>query len=81
MTYVELGHHSKVITHATMKSMGMQVAGTFKPYKEYNLKKAKTCRICKKVVAHSKNLGERLFYDISLPSTPILELRNIGYMP
>ena len=54
----------EVIT-ATTKSMGM-----FIPCKDCTLGKAKKGRVSKVAIACSKNLGERLFFDIGSPSTP-----------
>ena len=39
--HVELGHLSKVITHAATKAMGIQITGTFKPCEDCTLGKAK----------------------------------------
>ena len=63
--HIEFGHPSEVIIHATVKSMGIQVTGTYKQCDDCTLGKAKKGRICKKAVACSKLLGERLFFNIS----------------
>ena len=49
--------------------MGIQVTSTFKPCEDYALEKAKKRGVSNKAVACSKILGERLFFDISSPST------------
>ena len=67
---VELGHPSKSITHATAKALDIEITSTFKPYEDCTLGKAKQQAVSKKAVPHSKILGERLFFDISSPSTP-----------
>ena len=50
--------------------MGIQVTGTFKPCEVFALGKTKQEAVSKKAVAQSEILGERLFFDISSPSTP-----------
>ena len=78
--HVELGHPSKVITHATTKSMGIQVNGNFKLCEDCTQGKAEMSRVCKKVAAYSKILGEQLFFHIISPATPNLEVKSIGYL-
>ena len=68
--HAELGHPSEVIAHAIAKSIGIQVTGTFKPYEHCTLGKVEKGGVCKKAVAWSKYLGDRLLFDISFPSTP-----------
>ena len=68
--HVELGHPSETITYATANDMGIQVNGSFKPHEDCAFGKTKKSRVSKKTVACSKNLGGRLFSDISSPSTP-----------
>ena len=68
--HVELGHPSETITHATAIAVSFQVTSTFKPSEHCTLEKAKKSEVSKKAVAHSKMLGERLFFDISFPSPP-----------
>ena len=67
--HIELGNPSKVITNATTKLMGIQVTNTFKLFEDCALGKANKSRVCKKAVACSKILEERLFFVISSPST------------
>ena len=69
-SHVQLCQSSEVITHATTKSMGIQVTSKFKPWEGCVLGKAQKGRVCKKAVALSKILDERLLFDISLPFTP-----------
>ena len=78
--HVELGHPLEVISHATAKSMIIQVTGTFKPCDDYTLGKTKKGRVCKNVVAHSKILDERLFLILVCLLLPPLESRSIGYL-
>ena len=68
----ELEHPSNSITHAISKDMGIKVTGTFKAYEDSTLGKAKQQGVSKKTVTQSKPLEERLFFNISLPSTPTL---------
>ena len=68
--HAKLGHSSKVIVHTTAKSMGIQVTGTFKPCEDCAWGKAKKGGVSKKAIVHSNILWERLFFDISSPSTP-----------
>ena len=68
--HIELGHPSETITHATTKALDIQVIGIFQPWKDCALGEAKQWAVSKKAVHHSKILGERLFFDISSPSTP-----------
>ena len=42
----------------------------FKQYEDCTMGKAKQCAVSKKAVPCLKLLGERLFFDISSPSTP-----------
>ena len=51
--------------------MGIQLTGTFKLHEDWALGKAKKGRVSKKAVACWKILGQRLFFDISSPPTPI----------
>ena len=59
-----------MITNATAKALGIQITVTFKPCEDHGLGKAKKSGVNRKAVAHSKFLRERLFFDISSPSTP-----------
>ena len=68
--HVELGHPSESITHATTKTLSIQVTVTFKPCEDCTLGKAKQWAVSKKAVPWSKILGERLFFNISSFSTP-----------
>ena len=68
--HIELGHPSKTITHITAKALGFQVTGPFKPCEDCALGKAKHQSVSKNAVPRSKILGERLFFNISSPSTP-----------
>ena len=68
--HVELGHPSEVITRSTAKGLGIQVTGTFKPCEDCALVKAKQCSVSKKAAPCLQILEERLFFDISSPSTP-----------
>ena len=69
--HVELDHMPETITHATAKSMGIQVTCIFKPCEDHALGKSKKSRVSKKAVAWSKILWKRLFFNISSPWTPI----------
>ena len=51
----------------------------FKPCKNCALGKAKKTGVHKKAVACSKEMGERLFFDISSLSTPIVDGEKIGF--
>ena len=77
--HVELGNLSKSITHATANYIGVQVTSTFMLCKDYTLGKAKQQGVSKKAIALSKILGEKLFFDISSPSTPTFGSK-IGYL-
>ena len=68
--HVELGQPLEVITNATTKSMGIQLTISFKLCEGCAVERATKGRVCKKAIACSKILGERLFTDISSPSTP-----------
>ena len=68
--HIELGHPSKTITHITAKALGIQVTGMFEPCEDCALGKAKQWSVSKKAVPWLQILGERLFFDISSPSTP-----------
>ena len=68
--HVELGNSSESITHATALALGIQVTSTFKLCEDCTLQKAKQQGVSKTAVAWSTILGERLFFDISSPSTP-----------
>ena len=67
--HIELGHQSESITCTTAKDMGIKLKGAFKPCEDCALGKAKQQGVSKKDVARSKILGERLFFDVSSPST------------
>ena len=54
---------------STAKGLGIQVTSTFKPFKDCALGKAKQCAVSKKAVPCLQILGERLFFNISSPST------------
>ena len=66
---VKLKYLSKTITHATVKALGIQVTGMFKWHDNCVLGKAKQYAVSKKAVPCWKILGDRLFFDISSPST------------
>ena len=68
--HVELRHPSEASTRSTEKNFKIQVTGTFKPCEDCALGKAKQQAISKKAVPCSQILGERLFFNISSPSTP-----------
>ena len=74
--HAELGDPSKVITHTTGNPMGIQVIDNFIPCKDCALGKAKECRISKTAIVRSKILEERLYFDISLLSTPTFGGKN-----
>ena len=65
--HIELGHPSKSVTCTTTKDMGIQVTSTFKLCEDCALGKAKQQKDCCLI----KKIGERLFFDIPSPSTPI----------
>ena len=67
--HVELSHPSEAIMRSTTKSLRIQVTGTFKPYEDCTLGKAKQQAASKKAVPHLQVFGERLFFDISSPSS------------
>ena len=77
--HVEIRHPSKSIAHATAKTFGIQVTGTFKPYEDCALGKAKQCIVNKKTVPQSKILGDRLFFNTSFSLLPLLAIRSTGY--
>ena len=68
--HVQLGHLSEVITQSTAKAFGIQVTCIFKLCEDCALGKAKQYAVSKKVVHCQQVLEERLFFDISSPSTP-----------
>ena len=67
--FAELEHSSEAITRSTAKNFNIQVTGAFKPCEDCALGKAKQRAVSKKAVSWSQILGERLFFDISFPST------------
>ena len=67
--HIELGHPSKIITHATTEAIGVQVIGIFKPCENFASEKSQKSGVGKKAVTHSIILGEMLFFNISFPST------------
>ena len=67
---IEVGHPSKAITRSTAKALGIQVTGRFNPGEDCALGQAKQWAVSKKAVPCSQILRERLFFDISSPSTP-----------
>ena len=71
--HAELNHPLEVIKHATGRAMGLILMAMFKPCKDCRLVKARKRSISKKNFKQSsKNLGEKLFFNISLPFTPTL---------
>ena len=68
----ELGHPSKVITYATGRAMKLHLTGMFSLCEYYALGKARKGNISKKTAERLKSFGERLFFDISSPSTPTI---------
>ena len=66
---IETGYPSEAITRSTTKGLSIQVTSTFKPCEDCTLGKAKQCAVSKKAVPCSQILGERLFFNISSPST------------
>ena len=52
--HVELGYSSKVISHFTAETIGIQVTGTFKPCEDCTLGKAKKSRESKKTLLARK---------------------------
>ena len=68
--HIELGHPSEAITWSTAKALGIEVTGMFKSCEDCALGKAKQCTVSKKAVPLLQVWGERLFFDISSPSTP-----------
>ena len=76
--HVDSSHPSEVITHATTKSLGIKVTGTFNPCEDCTQGKAKKGGVRMFAVVCSKIFGERLFFDISSSQLPLLTLRKIG---
>ena len=68
--HAELGHPSKATTEVISRTMGLNLTGTFKLCGDCALEKDKKSGAGKKAVEYSKILRERLFFDISSPSTP-----------
>ena len=68
--HIELGHLLQAIMRSTTKSFGIKAPSTFKPCEDCALGKAKQRVVSKKAVPCSQILGERLFFDISSPTTP-----------
>ena len=68
--HAELGHPLEAITRSTGKHFNIQVTSTFEPCEDCTLGKAKQQAKSKKAVPCLQFLGERLFFDISSPSTP-----------
>ena len=66
--HTKLGNPSEVISHATVKAMGIQLLGLFQACKDCTLGKARNGCVSKKAGVCSIVMGERLFYDISSPS-------------
>ncbi len=64
-----LGHPSEAITRATAHAEGILLKGNFSPCEDCALGKARQANVSKKAVPRSTNKGERLFIDISSPST------------
>ena len=71
--HAELGHPSKVITHATGRAMGLNLTGRFNHHKDFALEKAKESNICKKSIKSSKIFRQKQFFHISSPMTLTLE--------
>ena len=69
--HAELSHPLEAITRSTAKNFNIHVTGIFKTCEDCALGKAKQRAMSKKAVPHLQILGERLFFDISSPSTPI----------
>ena len=67
--HVELRHPSEAIMRSTTKYLGIQVTSMFNPCEDCTLGKAKEWVVSKKAVPCPQILGERLFFDISSPST------------
>ena len=76
--HAEHGHPSEVIAWAIGKAMGLNFKATFKPCEDCALEKAKKSDVSQKAVECSNILGERLFFDISLSSTPTLKVSIIA---
>ncbi len=64
-----LGHPSEAITCASAHAEGVSLKGNFNPCEDCALGKARQNNVSKKAVPRSTNKGERLFIDISSPST------------
>ena len=60
----------KFITHATAEAVGIKATNTFKPCEDCTLGNAKKRGVSKKAADELKIWGERLFFDVSSPSTP-----------
>ena len=67
--HIESGHPCEAITHSNAKASSILVTSTFKPCEDGALGKPKQWVISKKAVLCLQILGERLFFDISSPST------------
>ena len=66
--HVEFGFPSESITHATAKASSLQVMGTFMPYEDYALSKAKQQAASKKAVAQSIGREAFLWHKLSINS-------------
>ena len=51
--HIELGHYSETITCATTRAFDIQATGTFKPFEDCTLGKAKQHAVRKKAVPYS----------------------------
>ena len=67
--HVELGHPLEAITRSTAKNFNIQLTRAFKLCEDCALGKAKQRAVSKKAVPRLQILGERLFFDVSSPST------------
>ena len=52
--YRELGHPGEDVTRATGKHMGLTITGTFTPYEDCGIAKAKQAKMNKRVSSKSK---------------------------
>ena len=63
--YQRLGHPSKDITRATGLKLGLKMKGTMRECEGCGLGKMRQKNVSKEQVPRAKNVGERMFVDIS----------------
>ena len=76
--HAEIGHPSEVITQSTVWAMGLNLTGILRSFEDCVLGKVRNNRVTKISVKHSKILQESLFFEISLPLTPLFGGKKQG---